>query len=379
MSTDSKIPLVTLSIQLHGEEKRLFADFLFNKKLVSLIKEIPGRRWSQTKKQWHFNLNKQVLELLKQKLADTAVIDSSLLKTQWMELEKIEKERKLASINEETVKAIDYYKLWMEQKRYSPQTIKNYLGQLIQFLSYYHPRSFKELTVEDVERYNHEVIVKNELSISFQKSMVGSIKLFYSIAKGDKMNLDKLKRPFSEHRLPEVLSKEEVQVIIAATNNIKHKALVSLTYACGLRRGEVINLKLRDLDSKRGLIRIVQAKGKKDRYVGFGTKLRILLREYYKIYKPKVYLFEGQYEQQYSPRSFAQVLEHAVKKAGLKKQITLHTLRHSYATHLLESGTDIRYIQELLGHNSPKTTMIYTHVSSKKLSEINSPFDDLDV
>ncbi|TAL57633.1 MAG: integrase, partial [Bacteroidetes bacterium] len=246
-------------------------------------------------------------------------------------------------------------------------------------LTYYQPRSFKELTVEDVERHNHEVIVKNKLSVSFQKGMVGSIKLFYSTIQGAKMNLGQLQRPFSEHRLPEVLSKEEVQKIIGATNNIKHKALLSLTYACGLRRGEVLNLRLKDLDSQRKLIRIIQAKGKKDRHVGFGTKLRTLLTRYYKIYKPKVYLFEGQYEQRYGERSFELVFKYCLKKSGIKKKATLHTLRHSFATHLLEAGTDIRYIQELLGHNSPKTTMIYTHVSSKKLSEIQSPFDDLDL
>ena len=191
------------------------------------------------------------------------------------------------------------------------------------------------------------------------------------------MNLEKLQRPHKESRLPEVLSKEEVQNIIGATNNLKHKAMLSLIYACGLRRSEIINLRVKDLDSNRKLIRIEQAKGKKDRYVTFSPKLRNLLADYYKQYKPEEFLFEGQFGRQYAPSSLAQVLQMCATKADIKKKITLHTLRHSYATHLLESGTDIRYIQELLGHNSPKTTMIYTHVSSKKLSEIISPFDDL--
>ena len=379
MLIEVETPTIKLSIQQHDGEERLFADFPNVKELNTIIREVPDSRWSNTKKQWHFNLNKQVLELLKQKFVHKAIIDSSLLKTQWTELNAKKKEEKFADVETETVKAIDYFKLWMEQKRYSPQTIKNYLGQLIQFLTYHQPKNYKELTVEDVERYNHKVIIGNGLSVSFQKGMVGAIKLFYSTTRNTKMNLDKLQRPFTEHRLPEVLSKEEVQKIIGATNNIKHKALLSLTYACGMRRGEVISLKIKDLDSQRKLIRIAQAKGKKDRYVPFGSKLRELLAEYYKQYKPKVYLFEGQYEQQYSPRSFAQVLEQTVTKTGLRKQITLHSLRHSFATHLLEAGTDIRYIQELLGHNSPKTTMIYTHVSSKKLSEIQSPFDDLEL
>lgn len=371
--------IITLSIQQHDNEERLFADFPYNKELVSTIKEVPGARWSNSKRKWHFNLNKQVMELLKQKFFEKAIIDSSLLKTQWAELQQKHKEEKFSDIETEAVKAIDYFKLWMEQKRYSPQTIKNYLGQLIQFLTYHQPKNFKELTVEDVERYNHKVIIENGLSVSFQKGMVGAIKLFYSQAHNTKMDLQKLQRPFTEHRLPEVLSKEEVQKIISATNNIKHKALLSLTYACGMRRGEVLNLKIKDLDSQRKLIRIAQAKGKKDRYVPFGSKLRDLLAEYYKQYKPKVYLFEGQYEQKYGERSFELVLKYCLKKTSIKKKVTLHTLRHSFATHLLEAGTDIRYIQELLGHSNPKTTMIYTHVSSKKLSEIQSPFDDLEL
>ena len=136
MASGENIPTVTLSVLEHEGEKRLFADFSYDRNLIAIVKEVPGARWSQTKRKWHFNLSQQVVESLKQKFAETAVIDASLLKTQWKELEKIEKEKKFANVNEETVKAIDYFKLWMEQKRYSPQTIKNYLGQLLQFFTY---------------------------------------------------------------------------------------------------------------------------------------------------------------------------------------------------------------------------------------------------
>ncbi|NUM32629.1 MAG: tyrosine-type recombinase/integrase [Bacteroidetes bacterium] len=370
---------IKFSLNDHDGQMRIFAEFEYNKDLNHIIKQIPGAKWSFTKKQWHLNLNKQVITLLKVKFGTLATLDFSLLEKQWKELDAKQKEEKFSDIETETVKAIDYFKLWMEQKRYSPQTVKNYIGQLVQFLSYYQPKSFKELTAEDVERYNHEVIIKNGFSVSFQRGLVGAVKLFYMQCQKTRMDITKLQRPFKENTLPEVLSKEEVQKIIGATNNLKHKSLLSLTYACGLRRGEVLNLKLKNLDSQRKLIHITQAKGKKDRYVTFSLKLRNLLVEYYKLYKPKVYLFEGQYGQQYGARSFELVLMHCLEKTGIKKKVTLHTLRHSFATHLLESGTDIRYIQELLGHNSPKTTMIYTHVSSKKISEINSPFDDLEL
>jgi len=177
-----------------------------------------------------------------------------------------------------------------------------------------------------------------------------------------------------------------VKAILHAHQNIKHRAMLSLIYACGLRRSELLNLKLQDtstslsagIDSSRGMLRVNQGKGRKDRMVPISEKILELLREYYRYEKPSVYLFEGTKQgQTYSPTSLQEVLKSAVKKAGIKKPVTLHWLRHSYATHLLESGTDLRYIQELLGHNSSKTTEIYTHVSQKSLQKIRSPFDDL--
>ncbi len=175
-----------------------------------------------------------------------------------------------------------------------------------------------------------------------------------------------------------MLSKEEVKNIITAPTNLKHRTMLSLIYACGLRRSELIHLKPNDVDSKRKLLIIRQSKGKKDRIAPISDKIIELLRSYYISYKPKIWLFEGQKpETQYSEQSLQSVLKQAVKKCNYKKPITLHWLRHSYATHLLESGTDLRFIQELLGHNSSKTTEIYTHVSTKNLQNIKSPFDDL--
>ncbi|WP_233702685.1 tyrosine-type recombinase/integrase [Hyunsoonleella flava] len=159
--------------------------------------------------------------------------------------------------------------------------------------------------------------------------------------------------------------------------NLKHKTLLSLIYSAGLRIGEATNIKIKDIDSKRMLIHIKNAKGKKDRYTLLSSSFLELLRDYYKTYKPENYLFEGHNKQQYSSSSAQKILKNAAKKIGLKKRITLHTLRHSFATHLLENGTDIRYIQELLGHNSPKTTMIYTHVSETTIRKIKNPFDNI--
>ena len=171
---------------------------------------------------------------------------------------------------------------------------------------------------------------------------------------------------------------EEVKAILEAHANIKHRTMLSLIYACGLRRSELLNLKPENIDSKRGILVILNAKGKKERIVPISERLIGMLRDYYKACRPKVWLFEGQTEgEKYSDVSLENVLKQALKKVKITKKVTLHWLRHSYATHLLESGTDLRFIQELLGHKSSKTTEIYTHVSTQSLKKIKSPFDEL--
>jgi integrase/recombinase XerD len=220
--------------------------------------------------------------------------------------------------------------------------------------------------------------LKNNLSASYQNQIVNAIKLFFQTIRETKMMVDKIHRPKRAKLLPNVLSKEEIKLILNAHSNIKHKAMLSLIYACGLRRSELLQLKPADIDAMRGIVMIRQAKGKKDRIAPLSEKILILLREYYTISKPKIWLFEGQNAgERYSEQSLQSVLKQALHKVGNTKPVTLHWLRHSYATHLLESGTDLRYIQELLGHSSSKTTEIYTHVSTKSIQQIKSPFDDL--
>ena len=186
-------------------------------------------------------------------------------------------------------------------------------------------------------------------------------------------------RPRREYKLPNVLTKEEVARILRSSGNLKHKTLLSLTYGCGMRIGEILDLKWVDVSRAEGLLYIRRAKGRKDRRVPISKSMIQMLEGYFHVYKSNEYIFEGQYGGKYSYSSSQQVIRRAVKRAGIRKHVTMHTLRHSYATHLLESGVGLRYIQEILGHNSPKTTMIYTHVSGKRLGEIRSPFDDLNL
>jgi integrase/recombinase XerD len=273
---------------------------------------------------------------------------------------------------------IEKFKQHLQSKRYSPNTVKTYIEALKSFLVFFKEKRVADITNDDVVFYNNEYILKNNLSTSYQNQIVNAIKLFFRIINDKQIDIEKIHRPKRQKILPNVLSKEEIKLILSAHSNIKHKTMLSLIYSCGLRRGELLNLKPADIDSNRNIVIIRQGKGRKDRIAPLSPKILIMLRDYYTLYKPKIWLFEGQFDNEaYDARSLSNVLKQALSKVGITKPVSLHWLRHSFATHLLESGTDLRYIQELLGHSSSKTTEIYTHVSTKSLQQIRSPFDDL--
>jgi len=270
---------------------------------------------------------------------------------------------------------LDDFKKLLTIKRYSYRTIKSYSNALKTFFLYFEHKNPEKINPSEIEQFINKMVLIDNISQSYQKVLVGSIKLFYNelLRKNYKLNYLYPDRP--EKKLPVVLDKSEIQILLNSIQNLKHRAILSMIYSAGLRLSEVIEMKLNDIDSKRMLIKIVQGKGKKDRYVMLSEKLLIILREYYKEYKPKEYLFEGQKGGKYSARSVQAIFKEALRNSKIKKEASVHTLRHSFATHLLESGTDIRIIQQLLGHSSLKTTQIYTQVSSSKISEIKSPLD----
>ncbi|MFM2225771.1 MAG: hypothetical protein RJA07_1973 [Bacteroidota bacterium] len=273
---------------------------------------------------------------------------------------------------------IQQFKQWMRSKRYSESTIDTYTEALKVFLNFYKHKPITEITNQDLIVFNNEFIIKNKLSASYQNQIVNGVKLFFAKIVNAKLNPDLVHRPKKPKLLPNVLSKEEVKQILNAHSNIKHRTMLSLIYSCGLRRSELLYLKPEHVDSKRNVLILKAAKGKKDRIAPLSDKTVALLRDYYKLYKPKQWLFEGQNTgEQYDARSLSNVLTQALGKTNIRRPVTLHWLRHSYATHLLEAGTDLRYIQEILGHKSSKTTEIYTHVSTKSLQKIISPFDTL--
>jgi site-specific recombinase XerD len=268
----------------------------------------------------------------------------------------------------------DFVKL-MEIKRYSYNTINSYRNALIKFFNVFHSRNPEDLKQKDIEHFINRLVVEEHISQSYQKQLVGALKLFFNELLRKNFDLYYLYPDRRESKLPEVLSKEEIKAILNSIQNLKHKAIISTIYSAGLRLEETLNLKIHDIDSKNMQLHIHKGKGNKDRNVVLSDKLLLLLRTYYRKYKPKLYLFEGQNGKQYSSSSVQAIMKQALKKTGINKRATPHTLRHSYASHLLESGTDIRVIQELLGHNTIRTTQIYTHISSTKLNSVKSPLD----
>jgi len=239
-------------------------------------------------------------------------------------------------------------------------------------------KNANQLVKEDINYYLLYLLEQKGNTHSFVSQAVSSIKfLFGKVLMKDDLTLN-IVRPKKEKKLPEVLSQKEVRVILDNITNLKHKAILFLTYSSGLRVGEVVRLKLKDIDSDRMLIHVVQGKGRKDRYTVLSEVTLGVLREYVQKFKPAEWLFQGEEAGRHiTERTVQRVFESAREKAGIQKKVSVHSLRHSFATHLLEGGIDLRYIQELLGHESSKTTEIYTHVTKKSIKSIASPLDKI--
>lgn len=269
----------------------------------------------------------------------------------------------------------------MEQKLhmrgYSPNTARTYLQAFKEFMRFYGPDDPQILNEFEIRNYILYLIEQRKLSRSSQNQAINAIKFFFEKILLQPRRVYHLDRPMKEHRLPEVLSTEEVLQIFGALENLKHRVMLMLLYSAGLRRSELINLRLGDVDLHRHMVLVRGGKGRKDRQTVVAQNMLPVLEEYLKQYAPSFWLFEGSRGDRYSASSLQQVLKQAVLKAGIRKRVRLHMLRHSFATHLLESGTSTRYIQVLLGHESPKTTEIYAHVTRFSLENVVSPLDKI--
>lgn len=268
-------------------------------------------------------------------------------------------------------------KMDIELKGYSPKTCKYYIANVKRFSDFY-DKSPELLGDAEIREYLHYCITKRKLSECTVNTIYSALKFFYETTLERDWRVKKLFRTKKSKKIPVVLSKEEVKDIFDSVDNLKHKAILMTIYAAGLRVSEVVKLRIDDIDSKNMQLLIRKGKGKKDRYSMLSKTNLEILRDYWKRYRPQHFLFEGKEQNSHiAVRSVQRIFENAKNKCGITKKASVHTLRHSFATHLLESGTDICYIQKLLGHTHISSTTIYLHIRRMDLLNIESPLDTL--
>lgn len=323
------------------EGSRLKLMFDYDEKIVQIIKDIKGRQYNPSDKTW--------------------TIPNNSINRDF--------------INNEFEVCVDPFDQLLTLKGYSNSTKKAYKSHINRFKEHLN-KDTNEVTEDDIKNYMYYLMNIKDNSNSYTTQAYSAIKLYCSYIHNQNIEFKNFPRPKTVKPLPKVLSEEDVTKILNSVTNQKHRTILYVVYSSGLRVSEVVNLKISDIDSNRMTIFVKDSKGNKDRYTILAQETLNELRNYYKLYRPKDWLFPGADESEHlSVRSVQKVFKKACMKAKINKDVGIHSLRHSFATHLLEYGTDIRYIQELLGHSSTKTTQIYTHVTNKDLRKIVSPID----
>ena len=344
----------------HRNKKVIFVLFPYNASLKDELRQkFPTARWSASKKCWYL----PDVNSVRHEIGMKPITESG--------------KAVICQIHPVNQKAFKQMHDTLVLKAYSPNTIRTYCVEFAQLLYLLKDKPVDSLTPENVRSYFLYCATKLKLSENLIHSRINAVKFYFEQLLGRENFFNEIPRPRKREPLPKVFSKKDIAAIFSKVDNLKHLVMLKLCYGMGLRVSEIVNLKIVNIDSKRMLVHIENAKGKKDRYVALPVSILDELRKYYQTYRPKIYLFEGQYGGQYSVRSVQSVFKIAMKKANINKSVGIHGLRHSYATHLLESGTDMYFIQNLLGHSNIKTTIIYAKVSNRQLANIKSPLDDL--
>lgn len=344
---------------MHRNQKVILCKFPYDHKLIKAFRsEFPSAKWSRSFQAWYLPNNNLYRKRLGLKLPE--------LGDNW-----------LPKLYEHNKNEFIKFRNALTQKAFSKNTINTYLSEFAQLLIILKNYPVNELTADRLNSYFLYCIKTLKHSEAQVYSRMNAVKSYFKLVLNREAVFDNIIRPKSKKQLPTVLSKQEVKRIFDTTKNLKHLLILKIAYGMGLRVSEIVNLKIENIDLERKQVHIVSAKGKKDRYVHFPKSLELLFKDYLKSYQPVDYLFNGQFSNQYSIRSAQAVFKNAMKKAGISKTIGIHGLRHSYATHLLESGVDMVFIQKLLGHKNVKTTEIYAQVSNKMLTKVQSPLDDL--
>lgn len=383
--------MINIKIDKKEADKLLveFEDLSLNR----LISQIPQRRYSRSRKGWLIPNTRQNVLMIGQLFGKENCLFSKEIILQYRpnitnkEIEKyfvrIRKPWKnTPNYREENAHPIiiALYK-HMHLRNYSYKTIGNYRSQLIRLIHYFSPKHLSDISQSEFETYLYYLVTKRKLSGASLNVVINAFKYYRENILGyQKITYFEIPKIIQAQTLPQVLSSEELRLILENTKSLKYKTIFSLIYSTGIRLAEAAHLKIAHINKYEKTLFVKNGKGKKDRYVFLSDNILDLLRTYYKEFRPKVYLFEDEYDfEAISERSIQKVFASVVKQCKINKPVGIHSLRHSFATHLLESGTDIRYIQELLGHSDINTTMRYTHVSNQALKQVISPFDSLSI
>ena len=344
----NNLPTITLKRDAKDNIDSIALYFRYNNELLNIIRGLKRFKWSNSRRCWYTSFNQSTLKLIRQTFEGVAILveDESLYAAP--ALKKIKVNRKLSNENSEV---LDSFIKYLEGKRYSQSTIETYSIFIGDFLQYLKEKSITAATNRDVELFIETVFISRNYSISTHRQFISSIKLFKIFYPNCGIEEVNLTMPRKDRHLPAVLSQQEVLEILRCTKNLKHRAILALLYSCGLRIGELINLELKHIDIQRNQVAIKNSKGRKDRYVKMADSLVPLIRNYVQTYKPIIYFAEGKPNEKYTASSVRAFLKRSCQLAKISKHVTPHTLRHSYATHLLEGGTDLRLIQTLLGHS----------------------------
>lgn len=386
--------MITVHLKPLFHRKRECIGFFYvrDSRVDLAVRKLRNVKWSNTHRCWYIPLAREFFEEVKAALKGLALLQVDelrlYLKTrQALAATRARDDRRpsgravisFLATSMENLEQVDLMINTLKVKAYSPNTIRVYRDELLALVKLLGSRSLQKLEAAHIKSYILWQLQVRGISESKANSSLNALKFYFEQVLHQPRIFVEIPRPKMPLQLPTVHSQEQVKQIILATRNLKHRAMLMTGYSAGLRISEIVALKIRDIDSHRMVITVRRGKGKKDRQVVLSERLLGELRVYYQVYKPKDYLFEGQKGGSYSVRSLQEVFKAAKVRSGNLKKGGIHSLRHSYATHLLEEGTDIRFIQELLGHNNLLTTHRYTHVARLHLEKIKSPLDKLNL
>ncbi|TXD83544.1 tyrosine-type recombinase/integrase [Subsaximicrobium wynnwilliamsii] len=367
--------IITLNTMVHNKKDCIAIRFEYDNALIALMKKMSFVKWSRTKRSWYAEHTQRNRDALLLHLKNSEQQDLKIVSKLQSIIAKPPEIKAARSLSAPQKELLNNFYSYLKGKRYSTSTIKTYSVYVADFIEFQKEKPLAALSNRDVELFIESVFIKRNYSISTQRQFISAMKLFTVFEPSTQIENLELTRPNKSRSLPSVISQQELIRLLQRTTNLKHRAILALLYSCGLRISELLNLKLTDIDIERRQLFVKNSKGRKDRYVGLAESFLPLLSNYLMSYRPKYYFAEGQRGKGYSAESIRSFLRRNCKLAGIYKHVTPHTLRHSYATHLLENGVDIRYIQTLLGHSRPETTMIYTHVRRQDLMKISNPLD----